>query len=115
MKVSYEESLANCFGLKQRCDEGNDIVLSVCREGSTGQLLSSEILVSVCRPCPDKGKAILLRSSNGENGVDTAESVNLACAEILSARTGRSHQFLVQSFRANCGDGQRTSPRESLA
>ena len=26
MKVSYEERLADCFGPRRRCDEGNDIV-----------------------------------------------------------------------------------------
>ncbi len=43
MKVSYEESLANHFGLQRRCDGGNDVVLSVRAEGNAGQLLSSEI------------------------------------------------------------------------
>ncbi len=49
MKVSYEEDLANHFGLRRRCDEGNDIVLSVRIGGNAGRLLSSEILTFACR------------------------------------------------------------------
>jgi hypothetical protein len=78
MKVSYEERLAIDFGLRRRCDEGNDVVLSVRAGGNAGQLLSSEILTSVCRPCPDKGKATSPRSLYGRIVADTAESVNLS-------------------------------------
>ena len=39
MKVSYEEGLTNYFGLRRRCDEGNDVVLSVRAGGSVGQLI----------------------------------------------------------------------------
>jgi hypothetical protein len=41
MKESYEEDLANYFGLQRRGDCGNNVVLSVCVEGLAGQLLSS--------------------------------------------------------------------------
>ena len=78
MKVSYEERLATDFGLRRRCDCGNNVVLSVRAGGNAGQLSSSEILTSVCRPCPDKGKATSLCSLFGESIVDTAESVNLS-------------------------------------
>ena len=57
MKESYEEDLANRFGLQRRGDCGNNVVLSVRTEGQAGQLLSSEITTFACRPCPDKGKA----------------------------------------------------------
>ena len=77
MKVSYEEDLANHFGLCRRCEEGNDLVLSVRAGGSVGQLLSSEIKVPVCRPCPVKGKATPQRSNHGKIDADTAESLNL--------------------------------------
>ena len=77
MKVSYEERLAIDFGLRRRCDCGNNVVLSVRTGGSTGQLLSSEILTFVCRPCPDMGKATSHCSRNGKNSTDTAESINL--------------------------------------
>jgi hypothetical protein len=51
MKVSYEERLAVDFGLRRRCDEGNDVVLSVRAGGNAGQLFSYEILTSAGRPC----------------------------------------------------------------
>jgi hypothetical protein len=78
MKVSYEERVAIDFGLRRRCDGGNNVVLSVGAGGNAGQLLSSEILISVCRPCPDKGKATSHCSRNGKSSVDTAESMNLS-------------------------------------
>jgi len=43
MRVSYEEDLANHFGLRRRCEGGNVRVLSVRAGGSVGQLMSSEI------------------------------------------------------------------------
>jgi RHS repeat-associated protein len=49
MKVSYEERLAIDFGLHRRCDEGNDVVLSVRAGGNPGQLFCSETLTSVDR------------------------------------------------------------------
>jgi hypothetical protein len=78
MKVSYEERVAIDFGLRRRCDCGNNVVLSVRTGGSAGQVLSSEILFSVCRPCPDRGKATSLGSRNGKCQVDTAESETLS-------------------------------------
>jgi len=97
MKFSYEERLAIDFGLRRRCDEGNHVVLSVRAVGNAGQLLSSEILTSVCRPCPDKGKATSPRSLYGKIVADTAESVNLCMRgnpkrenrEIRSARSAK--------------------------
>lgn len=55
--MSYEEDLADHFGLQRRVDCGNKVVLSVRVEGQAGQLWSSEITIFACRPCPDKGKA----------------------------------------------------------
>lgn len=43
MKESYEEDVANHFGLQRRGDCGNNVVLSVRAEGQAGQLCSSEI------------------------------------------------------------------------
>ncbi|MFM7115868.1 MAG: glutathione peroxidase [Planctomycetota bacterium] len=43
MKVSYEEGLANYFGLQRRGGTGDRLVLSVRAKGNAGQLLSSEI------------------------------------------------------------------------
>ena len=47
MKVSYEEDLANRFGLQRRDVLGSRLVLSVRGKGNAGQVLSSEITTSV--------------------------------------------------------------------
>ena len=57
MKVSYEENLANYFGLQRRGDSHTGIVLSVRAKGNAGQPLSSDITPFVCRSCPDREKA----------------------------------------------------------
>jgi hypothetical protein len=64
MKESYEEDLASRFGLQRRAVYGNVLGLSVREEGLAGQPLSSEIITSVCRPCPDRGKAMPRASSS---------------------------------------------------
>ncbi|MFO0180302.1 MAG: hypothetical protein ACK517_00835, partial [bacterium] len=46
MRVSYEEGLANYFGLQRRGGTGDRSVLSVRAKGNAGQLLSSEITFS---------------------------------------------------------------------
>ncbi|MCF7956305.1 MAG: hypothetical protein K9M75_10920, partial [Phycisphaerae bacterium] len=57
MKVSYEENLANYFGLQRRGGCGNAAVLSDRGKGNAGQPLSSEITTFVCRSCSDLEKA----------------------------------------------------------
>jgi hypothetical protein len=57
MQVSYEESLANSFGLQRRGGSGDRSVLSVRAKGNAGQPLSSDITTFVCRSCPDREKA----------------------------------------------------------
>jgi len=42
MKVSYEESLANYFGLQRRGGSGNRSVLSVRAKGNAGPTISHE-------------------------------------------------------------------------
>jgi hypothetical protein len=76
MKVSYEEGLANYFGLRRRCDCGNNVVLSVRAGGSVGQLLSSEISASRRRPCHGKGKAKPVTPLSARRGLGLAESMN---------------------------------------
>jgi hypothetical protein len=39
MRVSYEEGLANHFGLRRRGECGNAVVRSVCPGGNVGQLI----------------------------------------------------------------------------
>ena len=117
MKVSYEERLAIDFGLRRRCDCGNNVVLSVRTGGSTGQLLSSEILTFVCRPCPDMGKATPHCSRNGKNSADTAESINLRmCGKSKTREPGgpinpkaNAHYWGRRQF-----GGQGTAQRVSL-
>ncbi len=74
MKVSYEENLANCFGLQRRGDSGNGIAFSVRAKGNAGQLLSSDITPFVCRSCPDREKATscapLWQGACGHGGVN---------------------------------------------
>ena len=97
MKVSYKERLAIDFGLRRRCDEGNNVVLSVRAGGNVGQPTSSEILTFVCRPCSVRGKATPNRSLFGKIDLDTAEFINLSMRgnpkrenrEIRSARSVR--------------------------
>ena len=55
MKVSYEENLANYFGLQRR--GGPRSVLSVRAKGNAGQPLSFDITTFVCRSCPERKKA----------------------------------------------------------
>ena len=57
MKVSYEESIANYFGLQRRGGPGDRTVLSVRAKGNAGQPLSSrpksieQGTTFVCRSC----------------------------------------------------------------
>ena len=97
MKVSYEEGLANHFGPRRRCDCGNKVVLSVRAGGSVGQLLSSEIRTSMCRPCHSKGKATPVTPPAARCVSDMAESQNLCMRGKFQTRepgdpTGPSHR-----------------------
>ena len=97
MKVSYEERLAIDFGLRRRCDEGNNVVLSVRAGGNAGQLLSSEIITFACRPGPFCGKAISLEPLLARLEGTRRSPRTCACVEIQNARTGRSDRLQVQS------------------
>ena len=57
MEDSYEEDLANHFGLQRRGVPGNRFVLSVRAKGNAGQPFSSEISPPVCRSSPVWEKA----------------------------------------------------------
>jgi hypothetical protein len=110
MKVSYEEGLANCFGPRRRCDEGNDVVLSVRSGGHVGQLLSSEIFML---PWAD---LVLTRGRqhrnerSGKIEAATAEPVNL-CMRGNSKRENREIPLVAKS---TAWSGQGTAQRESL-
>jgi hypothetical protein len=113
MKVSYEERLAIDFGLRRRCDEGNDVVLSVRAGGNAGQLMSSEILTSMGRPCSVRGKATAYRSLFGKIDTTTAESLNL-CMRGNPKRKNREIPLAPWSTRGGYRDAQRTSLRARL-
>jgi hypothetical protein len=74
MKVSYEEGLANNFGLQRRGGPGDRTVLSVRAKGNAGQPLSSDITTFVCRSRPDREKATpcapLWQGAFGHGGVN---------------------------------------------
>lgn len=95
MKVSYEEDLANHFGLPRRGGCGNATVLSVRAKGSIGQPLSSVITSSACRSCPDREKATSLLPLFGEAAADAAESETLRMCQ-HSKRENR--EVLLVSF-----------------
>lgn len=77
MRVSYEEGLANHFGLRRRGEDGNVLALSVRTGGSVGQLMSSEIRASGCRPCHGVGKTTSVTPLMARRDPDPAESLNL--------------------------------------
>ena len=77
MQESYEEDLANHFGLNPYADGGNDVGVASGRGTGRLRLLSSEILTFVCRSCSDKEKATSSLPLVGEAVADTAESETL--------------------------------------
>ncbi len=76
MKESYREDIASHSGLEPYAG-GRDLAGVASARGSTGQPLSSEITISVCRSCPDKEKATPLLPLDGKAEAGTAESENL--------------------------------------
>ena len=74
MKVSYVESLANCYGLHRRCGRGNDSVLSVRQGGKRRpamELRNLNFRVPT-RSLYGEGETAML--AKGKNIADTAES-----------------------------------------
>ena len=92
MKESYRENLASDSGLEPYAGDG-DIAGVASARGIAGQSSSSEIITFACRSCPDLEKAtsstpLLARDRRTWRSLRTC-----ACADIPSARTGRSHEF----------------------
>ena len=116
MKVSYEEGLANHFGLQRRGGSGDRSVLSVRAKENVGQLLSSEITTSVCRSCPDLEKATLLLPSMARHQRTRRSQRTCACVDIPNARTGRSLWFplATRNDDSRQWNGQQMSPTERL-
>ena len=87
MKESYRENLASDSGLEPYAGDG-DVAGVASARGNAGQPLSSEIITSVCRSCPDLEKATSSKPRFGEAATDTAESENL-CMRRHSKRENR--------------------------
>ena len=118
MKVSYEEGLAYHFGLQRRCDEGNNVVLSVRSGGKRRPAMElRNQFRSVCRPRLAKGKTTLGMPILGKASRDTAESENLCMRghpkrenrEILLVSAGQGGMFTTRR------NGQKTFPTVMLA
>jgi hypothetical protein len=79
MKESYRENLASSSGHKPYAGSG-DAPGVAWVSGDAGQPSSSEIHTSVCRPCPDKGKATSSppprQGEGGHGGVVEPEHVS---------------------------------------
>ena len=91
MKESYEKGLAN----RSASNPTPAMVTSWVWHGQevhAGQLLSSEITTSACRPCPDRGKATSTAALYGESPTDAAESETL-CMRGNSSRENREILF----------------------
>ena len=76
MKESYREELASHSGLEPYAGDG-DVAGVASVRGNAGQPLSSDIITSVCRSCPDLEKATSSRPLCGEASTNAAESVIL--------------------------------------
>jgi hypothetical protein len=80
MKEPYEKSLASRLGPASCAGDGN--IAGVAGTGvHAGQVLTSEIITSACRPCPVMGKAIRQLTLFGESVGDAAESETLRMRE----------------------------------
>ncbi|TWU19234.1 hypothetical protein Poly21_14050 [Allorhodopirellula heiligendammensis] len=115
MRVSYEEGLANYFGLRRRSDEGNNIALSVRAGGSVGQLieLRNQVLHVPTVSCASGRQHQLYRQ--GEDSLGMAESKSLCMRGKFQTREPGS-PICPWGHVAMTHDqgGQRTSPREIL-
>ncbi len=92
MKESYGEHLASDSGLEPYAGDGNIAGVASVR-GNAGQPLSSEITTSVCRSCPHMEKATSSMPLLARNRWTRRSPRTCACADIPSARTGRSREF----------------------
>jgi hypothetical protein len=89
MKESYGENLASCSGLEPYAGDGNIAGVASAR-GNAGRPLSSEIITSVCRSCPDREKATSPVPLIGEASADAAESENLCMRRHLKRENRES-------------------------
>ena len=115
MKVSYEERLAINFGLQRRCDEGNDIVLSVRIGGKRRPAIELRNHHFRVPTLSRQGEGDIGCTANGKVQTNAAESQNL-CMRGNSKRENREIPSApsVEPLPANCLGGQRTFPRARL-
>ncbi len=92
MRESYRENLASDSGLEPYAGDG-DIAGVASARGNAGQPLSSEIITSVCRSCPDLEKATSSLPLMARYRRTRRSLRSCACVDIPSARTGRSHEL----------------------
>jgi hypothetical protein len=92
MKESYRENPASCSGLGPYAGDG-DIAGVASARGNAGQPLSSEISPFVCRSCPVLEKATSSIPFLARDRRTRRSHRPCACADIPSARTGRSHRL----------------------
>ncbi len=111
MKESYRENRASYSGLEPYAGEG-DLAGVASARGSTGQPLSSDITISVCRSCPDKEKATPLLPLDGKAEAGTAESETLRMCRHLE-RENREILFVsaLPTARARGGGTVRKRSR----
>ncbi len=76
MQEPYKKGVANHHG-PESCAGGGNAAGEALTGLHAGQVLSSEITPSVCRPCPDTGKAIRRATISREPLVGTGESETL--------------------------------------
>jgi len=114
MKESYEKGLANRSALNPTLKT----VTSWVWHGQgvhVGQLLSSEIIISACRHCPDGGRQYGTRRY-GETCRGAAESETLC----MRGNSSRENREILGVSAGGCGmfapqrSGQRTSPTVML-
>jgi len=107
MKEPYEEGVANRLGPASCAGDGN--IAGVAGTGAhAGQVLTSEIITSACRPCPDMGKATRQMTLFGESSDDAAESETL-CMRGTSQHGNREtlEISLPASAASGLSDGER--------
>lgn len=113
MKVSYVESLANCYGLHRRCGEGDRSALSVRQGGKRRPAIELRNLNFRVPTWSLYGEGEIATLAYGESGADTAES-----GEPVHAWKSQSRE---PGDPISCGGelarwlhGQRTVQRERL-
>jgi len=115
MKVSYEEGIANHFGLRRRCEGGNVRALSVRAGGSVGQLieLRNRIFHVPTVSCASGRQHWVTRY--GKCVLDMAESKNLCMRGKFQTREpGEPIGSWGHVVTTHHQDGQRTSLRAML-